>query len=162
MTPRPTALPPVVSVSRWSGFCLPCGRDDRPLVLTWTGRRGLRAWLAGDTWVDGRLLLTCTTCGGTDAVGWEPEPEPVVEVSQEAPVEVATETECEPVVEEGNPDAPEHERLVRPDDLPAQARVVDLRPTPHRTTAPALAGALRSAPSGAEDDVALDLLHLAG
>lgn len=158
MTTRLPVLLPVVHVTRWTGFCLPCASEDRPLVLTWTGRRGLRAWLAGDTWSDGTLLLTCTTCGGTDPVGWAPEAEPEPEV--EAPVLASV-----PV--DAGPDAPEHERLVRPGDLqddPASAvprlgplRVVDLRRLhrrgPEQTPA---------APTGAADGDALDLLHLAG
>ena len=75
---RPAPLDPVALVDRWQGFFLPCGAEDRPLVLTWTGQRGLRAWLGGHGWTDGRLRLTCACCGGVDVVGWEDEPEPVL------------------------------------------------------------------------------------
>ena len=72
---RDAALPPVALLARWEGFCLPCGSEQRPLLLTWQGRRGLRAWLAGDGFTDGLLRLTCGCCGGVDVVGWEDEPD---------------------------------------------------------------------------------------
>lgn len=76
----------MVLVARWTGFCLPCHSEDRLLVLTWTGYRGARAWLSGDSWTDGELRLTCTACGGVDVVGWEPEVEDDSVVDLEAEV----------------------------------------------------------------------------
>ncbi|MCU1693460.1 MAG: hypothetical protein JWM64_2551 [Frankiales bacterium] len=141
VTRRPAALHSVALVTRWDGFCLPCGSDARPLVLTWTGRRGLRAWLAGEGWHDGALRLTCVCCGGVDVVGWEDEPEPVLAVEEAfAPVAVPL-APAAPVT------------VVRVLDLDASvASVHELVPVP-RTGA---------APLGAADVDALDLLGLVG
>lgn len=77
-------------VASWDGYCLPCGREDRPLVLTRSGATGLRAWVAGIGDEDRSLLLTCRVCGGWQVVPLreEDDPEVVVEVVQPAPERV--------------------------------------------------------------------------
>ncbi len=123
-------------VTRWDGFCLPCGSEERPLVLTWSGRKGLRAWLAGEGWHDGELRLTCACCGGVDVVGWEDEPEQLL--ADEEPEE---------------PEVPAHApvQVVRVLDLDAPvASVHELVP------------AQRVVPAGSADVDALDLLGLVG
>jgi len=49
-------------LARWTGWCDPC-ETERPLVLTETGPRGLRAWLRGVGAEDRTLTLTCGVCG---------------------------------------------------------------------------------------------------
>jgi len=68
-------------VASWDGYCLPCGREDRPLVLTRSGATGLRAWFAGIGDDERTLLLTCRVCGE-----WQ-----VVPLREEDDSEVATE-----------------------------------------------------------------------
>lgn len=157
---RPAPLDPVALVDRWDGFCLPCGSGARPLALTWTGQRGLRAWLAGAGWGDGVLRLTCACCGGVDVVGWEDEPEPETDeqpVRVEQPVTEVPAAAPAPVV-----------RVVRVLDLDAPSadavHAVAQVPAPRRPSrAERRAAARRTpAPRGAADADALDLLHLAG
>ncbi|MCW2777950.1 MAG: hypothetical protein JWN17_1675, partial [Frankiales bacterium] len=138
---HPVALHPVALVTRWDGFCLPCGSDARPLALTWVGARGLRAWLAGHGWTDGELRLTCACCGGVDVVGWEDEPEPA-EIA--APVEVDAAVEVE--VEVGAPVAAPASAVVVPASpvgVPAAAGVVAPAPVPAAVIAPASVPAAR-------------------
>ena len=49
-------------LARWTGWCDPC-ETERPLILTETGQRGLRAWLRGVGAEDRTLTLTCGVCG---------------------------------------------------------------------------------------------------
>lgn len=72
-------------LSRWTGFCLPCGAEDRPLVLVWTGPAGLRVRLLGPAHGTGRLSLTCGLCGATDTVGWGDEIEAPATLVPDAP-----------------------------------------------------------------------------
>jgi hypothetical protein len=53
----------VTRVAEWTGWCGPCGRQDRPLVLTRSGPAGLWAWLSGVGDEDCSLQLTCRVCG---------------------------------------------------------------------------------------------------
>ena len=53
----------VARVATWEGWCTPCERDDRPLILTRSGPAGLLAWLTGHGDDDRCLLLTCRVCG---------------------------------------------------------------------------------------------------
>ena len=75
-------------VASWDGYCLPCGREDRPLVLTRSGATGLRAWVAGIGDDDRTLLLTCRVCGEWQIVPLreEDDPETAVEEVLAAPV----------------------------------------------------------------------------
>jgi hypothetical protein len=54
-------------LARWDGWCDPC-ETERPLVLTETGQRGVRAWLRGIGHEDRELTLTCGVCGEWQAV----------------------------------------------------------------------------------------------
>ena len=54
-------------LARWDGWCDPC-EVERPLVLTETGPRGLRAWLHGLGHEDRALTLTCAVCGEWQSV----------------------------------------------------------------------------------------------
>ena len=73
-------------VASWDGFCLPCGRDDRPLVLTRSGARGVRAWIAGIDDDERILLLTCQICGEWQVVPLLEQDDPeVVVVEDEEP-----------------------------------------------------------------------------
>ncbi len=53
----------VSRVAGWDGWCSPCQRDDRPLVVTRGGPAGPLSWLAGLGDDDRCLLLTCRVCG---------------------------------------------------------------------------------------------------
>ena len=75
-------------VASWDGFCLPCGQDDRPLVLTRSGASGLRAWVAGTGDDERTLLLTCRVCGQWQVVPLREEDDPEVVVAEAAPVVV--------------------------------------------------------------------------
>lgn len=65
-------------VASWDGYCLPCDRDDRPLVLTRSGASGLRAWLAGIGDDERTLLLTCRICGQWQVVPLREQDDPEV------------------------------------------------------------------------------------
>lgn len=82
-------------VASWDGFCLPCGQDDRPLVLTRSGASGLRAWVAGTGDDERTLLLTCRVCGQWQVVPLREEDDP--EVVVDAPVVAAPVTVARPV-----------------------------------------------------------------
>lgn len=73
-------------VASWEGYCLPCDRDDRPLVLTRSGASGLLAWLAGIGDDERTLLLTCRVCGQWQVVPLREQDDPEVVL---APVEAA-------------------------------------------------------------------------
>ncbi len=146
MSRRAPAPAPVALVSRWTGFCLPCDNADRPLVLTWSGRRGIRAWWAGDGWHEGRLSLTCVCCGGVDPVGWDDEP-----------VAGATGSESVPVA-----DADVVATLPSPRPAVTVVRVLDLDTAPPTSTVPAEHLPAQHLPSGSADADALDLLRLVG
>jgi hypothetical protein len=156
VTPRDACLPPVVLVARWTGYCLPCGTDDRLLALTRTGPRGLRAWLSGLAWEDGALLLTCTACGGVDPVGWdaEPEPEPAAEPVPEPTSGSLPARQVEAAVLPVGPSVP----VQRQPTTLATPQVIDLarRAAARRSPVPEA----DPGPTGAADDDALDLLHL--
>lgn len=66
-------------LDRWTGFCLACRHDERPLVLTLAGASGLRSWLDGAGWHDRDLHLTCEVCGYREPVPWDEadDPQPV-------------------------------------------------------------------------------------
>ena len=53
----------VTRVAGWDGWCSPCQREDRPLVVTRGGPAGPLSWLAGLGDDDRCLLLTCRVCG---------------------------------------------------------------------------------------------------
>lgn len=78
----------VTRIAGWAGWCSPCQREDRPLVLTRSGRGGVRAWLAGLGDDDRLLLLTCRVCGGWQFVPAREEDDPEVVLTDE-PVEAS-------------------------------------------------------------------------
>lgn len=57
----------VTVLARWTGWCDPC-ETQRPLVLTETGERGVRAWMRGVGTEDRELTLTCGVCGEWQSV----------------------------------------------------------------------------------------------
>jgi hypothetical protein len=79
-------------LARWDGWCDPC-ETERPLVLTETGERGLRAWLHGIGHEDRELTLTCGVCGEWQAVPYDeedvPEVAPVEPIAAVVPLGVA-------------------------------------------------------------------------
>jgi hypothetical protein len=66
-------------LARWTGWCDPC-ETERPLVLTETGERGVRAWLRGVGAEDRELTLTCGICGEWQAVAYDEADEDETEV----------------------------------------------------------------------------------
>lgn len=84
----------IVRVASWDGWCGACA-DERPLVLTRTGRQRLRTWLTGAADDSRPLLLTCRLCGtGVDVPLERDDPPPFEAPSavQELPAEPAVET----------------------------------------------------------------------
>lgn len=67
----------IVLVAAWDGWCGACA-DDRPLVLTRTGRQRLRAWLTGAADESRPLVLTCRLCGTGVDVPLEQDDPPIV------------------------------------------------------------------------------------
>ena len=85
-------------VTSWAGFCLPCGRDDRPLVLTRSGATGLRAWVTGISDDERTLLLACRVCGEWDVVPVREEDDPEVRLIEDDAVAVVAELVAAAVV----------------------------------------------------------------
>ena len=86
----------IVLVAQWDGWCGACA-DERPLVLTRTGRQRLRTWLAGAADDSRPLVLTCRLCGTGVPVPLEQDDPPVVVSEQEPeplPGEPATAVEA--------------------------------------------------------------------
>ena len=54
--------PRVVLVAEWDGWCGTCA-DERPLVLTRTGRSGPLSWWPAAGSRTGPLTLACRLCG---------------------------------------------------------------------------------------------------
>lgn len=79
----------VSRVAIWAGWCSPCQREDRPLMLTRSGPGGLRSWLAGLSDEDRVLLLTCRVCGGWQFVPAREEDDPEVVCLEDALEEIA-------------------------------------------------------------------------
>lgn len=73
----------VTRIAGWPGWCTPCDREDRPLVLTRSGPGGVRAWLSGLGDDDRLLLLTCRVCGSWQFVPAREEDDPEVVLSDE-------------------------------------------------------------------------------
>lgn len=67
----------IVLVAAWDGWCGACA-DDRPLVLTRTGRQLLRTWLTGAADDSRPLVLTCRLCGTGVDVPLEQDDPPIV------------------------------------------------------------------------------------
>ena len=91
-------------VASWDGWCSPCAREDRPLVLTRSGPAGLRAWLSGLDDEDRCLLLTCRVCGQWQVVPLHEEDDPEVVVLDDvlaplAPLAPAAVAAAEPQVD---------------------------------------------------------------
>ena len=79
----------VTRIAGWAGWCTPCEREDRPLVLTRSGPGGVRAWLSGLGDDDRLLLLTCRVCGSWQLVPAREEDDPEVVLSDEPEVHEA-------------------------------------------------------------------------
>lgn len=77
----------VTRVADWAGWCSPCEREDRPLVLTRSGPGGLRAWLTGLGDDDRVLLLTCRVCGEWQHVPAREQDDPEVVLVDDEVVE---------------------------------------------------------------------------
>jgi hypothetical protein len=128
----------VARVASWDGWCSPCEREDRPLVLTRSGPAGLLAWLTGHGDEDRCLLLTCRVCGQWQVVPRSEEDDP--EVAAVAPAEVhvpAPRTEQQPPTARTAPLDRNRRRQTgpasrRPERSTAAGRV----PRPRAATAP--------------------------
>lgn len=70
--PKGDLVSDVRVLARWSGWCDPC-ETERPLILTESGERGLRAWLHGVGHEDRALTLTCGVCGSWQSVDHDDE-----------------------------------------------------------------------------------------
>ena len=77
----------VSRVATWAGWCSPCEREDRPLVLTRSGPGGLTSWLSGLSDEDRLLLLTCRVCGQWQFVPAREEDDPEVLLEDDDPIE---------------------------------------------------------------------------
>lgn len=103
--------PKIVLVAEWDGWCGACA-DDRPLVLTRTGRQPLRTWLAGAADDSRPLVLTCRLCGtGVDVPLERDDPPIVVTAAADARPEAGEEPsgpvlESVPAVPESLPAVP--------------------------------------------------------
>jgi hypothetical protein len=64
------AVNDVKRLASWTGWCDPC-ETERPLILTETGERGIRAWLRGVGAEDRQLTLTCRVCGEWQLVSYD-------------------------------------------------------------------------------------------
>lgn len=79
----------IVLVAEWVGWCGACA-DDRPLVLTRTGRQRLRTWLTGAADDSRPLVLTCRLCGtGVDIPLEQDDPPVTLDVDAQEPVAAA-------------------------------------------------------------------------
>jgi hypothetical protein len=125
----------VAVVATWQGWCGACA-DERPLVLTRSGRRSVRSWWAGLGDDHLALTLTCRLCGvGVDVPLHEEDDVDPVEVEAapdlrsvqdpvEAPVAADVTAVSAPLVpEEPVPaEQPVAAEPVAPTDVLAQAR----------------------------------------
>jgi hypothetical protein len=80
-------------LSRWDGWCDPCG-TERPLLLTARGEFGPRAWLSGVGMEDRTLVLTCGVCGEWQLCPWDEEFPPETVAYVEAGPEVVESTQA--------------------------------------------------------------------
>lgn len=138
------ALRQVWSVGRvasWDGYCLPCDREDRPLVLTRSGAAGLRAWLAGIGDDERTLLLTCRVCGEWQVVPLREQDDPeIVPVEARAVEQVVTLAPVEAP-------APQPRRATTPAPVALAVVVPALAPLPLRTAPSVLGAPAPAAPS---------------
>ncbi len=79
----------IVLVATWDGWCGACA-VERPLVLTRSGRLGLRTWLTAPVVETRPLTLTCRLCGNSDVVPTEADDPPVLVTSDDAEALVLT------------------------------------------------------------------------
>jgi len=85
----------IVLVAQWDGWCGACA-VERPLVLTRSGRLGLRTWLTAPVTETRPLTLTCRLCGGCSVVPAEHDDPPVLVEPDDAPT--ASEAPAPPVL----------------------------------------------------------------
>ena len=107
----------VKRLARWTGWCDPC-ETERPLVLTETGERGIRAWLRGIGAEDRALTLTCGVCGE-----WQDVPhdeDDIVEAQPSTPLVALLPVGAHQVVVRSTP-----VRLRAVDPIPAPRPVTD-------------------------------------
>ena len=146
-------------VASWDGWCGDCAAE-RPLVLTRTGRRSLRAWWDGAD--DLPLTLTCKVCGVGVDVPLHEEDDPEVVEETVVPVVAAP---VPPVVEEpawrpvlvGEPD-PAPVPVAPHDDAQLQAGRQAVADVLAALVASASASTPAAAPADARTDDALHLL----
>jgi hypothetical protein len=76
----------IVLVAAWDGWCGSCA-VERPLVLTRSGRLGLRTWLTAPVDDVLPLTLTCRLCGSSTLVPAEVDDPPVLLEPEEEPAD---------------------------------------------------------------------------
>lgn len=80
----------------WDGYCGTCA-DERPLVLTQSGRFSLRAWWAGEGDEGRPLTMTCRVCGTGVHVPHDEEDDDL-ELELDAELDDEVVAEAEPVL----------------------------------------------------------------
>ena len=136
----------IVRVAEWDGWCSSCAAE-RPLVLTRTGRLGLRSWLTGVVDPDQTLILTCRLCGVCGPVPYEQDDPPVLLEEPETPNDLLHPAlDAEPTVV-----PPAH----APTRAPAHAPVLAAVAVPALPSVPADASARASSGAAAPAPAAL-------
>lgn len=121
----------IVLVAEWDGWCAGCA-TERPLVLTRTGRLGLRSWLTGGRDNGQQLTMTCRLCGISVLVPAEEDDPPVLTAEQDDPPVLTAEQDASDLPEAARAGAaPLHDLLPTPSGpVPALAAAAAVAPTP--------------------------------